>query len=698
MELKERGTLRRVGRAAAVMSLLLFALGALGCGGVTQNVRAYRAYADEEPNIKVAIDRVEDLVVTLELVDRILSGTNYTPGDLWPRRLPMTDGEYHQIRDDLRDRFPYKGLDHVEIPIIKCYRMHIEQTLREYGPTPDKAKYPSLFDALGALSPRTKDIKAHWALYHKAGLDLAAAVEEHDKVQSEDTRMNEQQRKAHAPVMAAANDKVARARGEVTRTSDLVNQDAVNLTEDAKLAGGEKEQIARDAFYAISVAFRIELEALAMIPIIIIQAVRGIPTAPRDLMYKSNLKIAKTVYDMPSNVKGIKESMTKQAALLDDMTGKLAAAFKTTTDKSPGFELRESVVDQVVGITLDSFRIDLKAGADAFIFSSIGTSDKSGDQKNSYDYRGRNYKLDYRIQPIVLASARLDVVLDWIRLPGAADLGFGYSTDRVWKSGGTVENSSLTKQLGITGIASDVIDAGLGLLGIRTSVKIATFTAGELHQVKAQDISTTVFSSPLQLKYMQTDVGYDLLWLITDDSFRAYTEELVVGGRYVNYTLPRIVYELQDTSTVAGEQHFTYFRETPPQNVNSQFWMAAVSARFGQGDGPRFSPFLDLYLAGGAGPTKFYFLKDGTVADTEANRLNDHDLAWAVNAGAGAGLRIRLLPRGFRVRADLRIQYHADLIYSKVNVTDTNAGRALSADFGSFDIFHAPSLAFRAAL
>jgi hypothetical protein len=683
--------------------LLLLGLGALGavttgCGGVTQNVRAYRAYADEDPNIKVAIDRVEDLVVTLELVDRILTGTNYTPGDLWPRRLPMTDGEYHQIKDDLRDRFPYKGLEHVEIPIIKCYRMHIEQTLREYGPTPDKAKYPSLFDALGSLSPRTKDIKAHWAAYHKAAVDLAAAVEEHDKVQSEDLRMNEQQRKAHAPVLAAANDKVARAHGEVTRTGDLVNQDALNLTEDAKLSGGEKQQIARDAFYAISVAFRVELEALAMIPIIVIQAVRGIPTAPRDLTYKSNLKIAKTIYDMPSNVKGIKESMTRQAGLLDDMTGKLAKAFNTTTDKSPGFELRESVVDQVVGITLDSFRVDLKAGADAFIYSSVGTSDRSGDKNTSYDYRGRQYKLDYRIQPIVLASARLDVVLDWIRLPGAADLGFGYSTDRVWKSGGSVENTSLTQQLGITGIASDVIDAGLGLLGIRTGVKIATFTAGELHQVKATDVATSVSSSPLQLKYTQADVGYDLLWLITDDSFRAYTEELVVGGRYVNYTLPRIVYELQDTSTVAGQQHFTFFRETPAQNVNSQYWMAAVSARFGQGDAPRFSPFLDLGLSGGLGPTKFYFLKDNGAPDTEANRLNDRDLAWAVNAGVGAGLRMRLLPRGWRVRMDLRIQYHADLIYSKVNVTDTNAGRALSADFGSFDIFHAPSIAFRGAL
>jgi hypothetical protein len=192
-------------------------------------------------------------------------------------------------------------------------------------------------------------------------------------------------------------------------------------------------------------------------------------------------------------------------------------------------------------------------------------------------------------------------------------------------------------------------------------------------------------------------VGYDLLWLIHDDSIRAYTEELVVGGRYYRYTLPRIVYELQDTSPKLDQTHFSFFRETPPENVNSQFWMGVISARFGQGEYPRFSPFLDLGIAGGAGPTKFYFLKDATQADVEANRLNDRDLAWVIDGSAGAGIRWRLLPRGWRVRADLRLQYHADLIYSSVNVTQTNQGRSLRADFGSFDVFHSPSLAFRAA-
>ena len=364
--------------------------------------------------------------------------------------------------------------------------------------------------------------------------------------------------------------------------TDAINNDSENLQSDATLLTGDKQQIARDAFYALSVAFRIELEALALIPIIVIQAVRGIPTAPRDLTYKTHLKLAKQIWLMPSYVAGIKQSFTRQAELLDRMTSNLAKALKTDVNKSPGMELGESVVDQIVGITLDSFRIDLKAGGEMFIYSSIGTGDRNGDD---YDFRGRQYKLDYRVEPIVLASARLDIVLDWIRMPGAANLGFGYATDRVYRSGGSIEQSSLVDQLGIDGVASDVIDAGLGLLGIRSSVRVANFTSGKVNQVQATNIDNAVASAPLRLKFTQVDVGYDLLWLIHDDSIRAYTEELVVGGRYYRYTLPRIVYELQDTG-VNGNEHFTFARETPPQPITSEFWMLSAQARFGVGEAP----------------------------------------------------------------------------------------------------------------
>jgi hypothetical protein len=661
-----------------------------GCGAHTQNVRAFRAYMNEDPNVKVSIDRVDDLAATLDLVDRIMLKTSYTPGDHWPRRLGMTDIDFRRIKQERREKYPYKDLENAEVPILTCYRYYIEEVFREHGPPPEKGMYPSLLDAVGALGPRTKDIKAHWIRYRNATEALLQATDDEDRVSREIMSLPLEQQKSRQGDLAKAQDAVARAKGEVLASTDEVNRDSENLLADAQLSSGDKQQIARDVFYALSVAFRIELEALALIPIILIQTVRGLPTAPRDLTYKTHMKILRQVWQLPSYVVGIKNAFNRQAEVLDRMTSQLAKALKTDVEKSPGFELTESVVDQIVGITLDSFRVDLRAGGEAMIFSSIGEADRKGD---AYDFRGRAFKLDYRVEPIVLASARLDLVLDWIRMPGVANLGFGYSTDRVYRSGGSIEQTSLVSQLGIDGIASDVIDAALGILGIRSSVRVANFTAGNVHQVQATNVNNVVASAPLRLKMTQIDVGYDILWALNNESLHAYMEELVVGARYYEYTLPRIVYELQDTAAAGQGERFTFRRETPAQPITTQFWMLAVNGRFGVGDAPRWSPYLDLGFAGGAGPTEFYFINADNTRD------NVREAAIGLNGQGGLGLRWRLLPRGSRVRLDLRAEYRGNLIYTIVTRDAvTPEGRALRTDFGQFDIFHGPTLSLRGAL
>ncbi len=697
-----RPFLARAFTVASLAAFVALATGGLGCGGATQNVRAFRAYANEDPSIKVSIDRVEDIAVTLQLVDRILIGTSYTPNDLWVKRLPLSNSDAKRIKEELHEKYPYNGSGEHEVPILKVYRDHIQDTFRDYGPQPEKAKYPSLLDAVAGLNPRTGQIKAHWIAYRDATQKLADAHEAEQRLSSELLGANEQVQRQRQPELDRARGNVAAQAAAVNAAKEHVRLDTELLASDQELTKGDKQQIARDGFAALSVCFRVELEALALMPIIAIQTIRALPTAPRDLTNKPNLKIGRQVYQLPQYIAGIKESMNRQAEVLETMTNALGKALKTSVDDSPGFELTESVVDQIVGITLDSFRIDLHAGADAFIYSSIGTTDRSGDDKVSYDYRGRQFKLDYRIDPIILASARLDVVLDWIRMPGVANLGFGYATDRVWSSGGKVESSSLTDALGIKGVASDVIDAGIGLLGIRSSVKLATFTSGTLRQVQATNVGNVVATAPLQLKYSQIDVGYDILWALNDDNLRSFMEELVVGGRYIDYKLPRIVYELKDTSAVAGEQHFTFNRESPPQVVDSKYYMASVRARFGVGEAPRLSPFLDVGLAGGGGPVAFYFLQPGiapTSPDAALDQNHDHvrELSWVFNGSLAGGVRWRILPRGWRLRLDLRASYRADVIVTGVHREAAPNGAALRTDFGSFDVFHTPSIAFRGA-
>ena len=130
--------------------------------------------------------------------------------------------------------------------------------------------------------------------------------------------------------------------------------------------------------------------------------------------------------------------------------------------------------------------------------------------------------------------------------------------------------------------------------------------------------------------------------------------------------------------------------------------MIGAAARFGQGEGPRWSPWLDLGIYGGAGPTSFYFLKPHMPVtaqnDVPANRDNVSDVAFVLSGHTGLGLRWRLFPRGWRVRMDLRALYQADFLYSTIHRSASPDGRARTTDFGALDVFHGPSLALRGSM
>lgn len=47
---------------------------------------------------------------------------------------------------------------------------------------------------------------------------------------------------------------------------------------------------------------------------------------------------------------------------------------------------------------------------------------------------------------------------------------------------------------------------------------------------------------------------------------RYWTEELLVGFRYMNYRLPRILYELHDVNPPGSKAQFKFERQSPAQN------------------------------------------------------------------------------------------------------------------------------------
>ncbi|MGE0320953.1 MAG: hypothetical protein AB7K71_21460 [Polyangiaceae bacterium] len=786
--------------------LVLLGLGAalaLGCSP-TQNVRALRAYAYEDPNLPVAIDRVKDLYATLDLVDRLLLETPYSPGDEWIQKLPLTDREAERIREEIRGQEPYTSREY-EVPILKIYRIHLERVLKEVPrssrsaageedeadskddansdssddessrgipepaditarqllgapskpvkpadidldedeppagkkPASDKpagdkpasttdsgapaatdddeaedsprdsaGSYPNLFKALATLDPKLASLEAQWATYAKRQRIVLLAKAQLAEVEKQYPPAPFFLPQADHPAVQNARASLDAAEKQADETGSSIKANIETLKQE-RPRGDDQRAIAKDAMIITSVLARIEMEALAMVPIISVQAARLVPNAPAIMTGMGQAleasadpsEVASDLTALPTRVTAIEERLSRQLAVLEPLGSALASYEKKNLDETVGFEWKESAVDQVAGITFDSLRVDLAGGAEAFFYSGIGAEEQRSSDKVSYSYNGRTRKLDYEVSPILLATAHLRVNFDWLQLPDAAGLDLGFATDRVFNSGGSIEKGNLGNELGAEGLTSEAINVGLAVLGVKTNVRIANFTAGE---AVVRDVATEaeVARAPFKFKMTQIDVGYDLSFAMGEGAGRAYIEELVVGVRYFDYQLPRILYEFQDTDPSADRANYVFARQSPPQFVNSKYYMAGVTARFGPGETKQFAPFFDMALYLGGGPTSYYFLRGDpltTGADIEANRERSSTTAIAADLGFGLGARYRVFKSGSRLRLYINGVYRAELIGSSLTAGGGSEEDNRAIDFGGSDLFHGPEVTFSGA-
>ncbi|MCA9646625.1 MAG: hypothetical protein KC492_38325 [Myxococcales bacterium] len=776
-------------RVAAARPLFLLGLGAalaLGCSP-TQNVRALRAYAYEDPNLPVAIDRVKDLYATLDLVDRLLLETPYTPGDEWIQKLPLSDREAERIREQIRGREPYTSREY-EVPILKIYRIHLERVLldvrrskpkydldaepeedpkeesssyapediaarqfiavpgkpvkpedidldEEEEPPPKKpgssdkpsasdsdvspdteeeeedaprsaGSYPNLFKALASLDPKLASLEAQWNTYAKRQRIVLLAKAQLAEAEKQYPSAPFFLPQADHPAVqnARASLKAAEKQAEETGASIQAN---IQTLKEERPRGDDQRTIAKDALIITSVLARIEMEALAMVPIISVQAARLVPNAPAIMTgmgdaleaSASPSEVASDLTALPTRVTAIEERLSRQLAVLEPLGNALASYERKNLEDTAGFAWKESAVDQVAGITFDSLRVDLAGGAEAFFYSGLGADEQRSSDKVSYDYTGRTRKLDYEVSPILLATAHLRVNFDWLQLPDAAGLDLGFATDRVFNSGGSIEKGSLGNELGAEGLTSEAINIGLAVLGVKTNVRIANFNAGE---AVVRDVATDaeVARAPFKFKMTQIDIGYDLSFAMGEGAGRAYIEELVVGGRYFDYQLPRILYEFQDTNPSPDQANYAFLRQSPPQFVNSKYYMAGVTARFGPGETKQFAPFFDMALYLGGGPTSYYFLTGDpltTGPDVEQNRERASTTAVAADLGFGLGARYRVFKTGSRLRLYINGVYRAELIGSSLTAGGGSEEDNRAIDFGGSDLFHGPEFTFSGA-
>lgn len=695
-------------RLATGVLLLSSLLG--GCG-YTQNVRAYRAYAYESPSLDVALDRTEDLAAALELVDRLLTQTPLSPGDAWLGKLALTDAESKKIREELRQKPPYDASAGYEIPIIKIYRVHLEHVLEEAKN--GGSDYPSLLDAVGALGADSKQFKAHWRDVQDKTQIFLDADAEYEKVLKEAYPPGRARNPLQDP---PAVQKASQARNEAKDALRDAEKALERDIESIKQGGGDSAALAA-VTAGVSVAYRIDLEALAMLPIIAVQVVRSLPSAKDALSAKPSgaVRGVSQLMDVPDHIDAIKERMTRQTRLLELLTGALVTSGKTSIEATAGFVLKESVVDQVVGVTLDSFRAQAKAGGEAFFFQGIGQDEKSeqkqGDATVRKDLTGRLRTLNYKVGPILLAAFNLNLGFDYIHLPNAVGLNFGYKTDRVFSSGGTIESGSLGQQFGLKGAASDALDFGLGVLGVRSNVRLANFTTGTVTYADAAGNNIAgpdgkPVEAPLQISFTQIDLGYDLAFALGEKAGKYYLEELIVGARYFRYELPRVLYELENTlPPESQDKNFVYLNETLPQTVSSLYYMGGATGRFGKGEAATFSPFGELGFYIGGGPTA-YTLRNNKAVDCSGGQTPGanqecvdsfsspgtkfNSSAIGFDMSLALGLRVRLAKPGRRFRLNGEVVYRAELVYANASASSSDTGKERQIDFGNADLFHGP--------
>lgn len=634
-----------------VPGALVATLALAGCA-TTFNVRASRAFANEEPDPDVTRDRVDDDEKVLALVDELLLGVPYSPGDPWTSAIALKRDEADELEKKALAAQPYARRDY-EVPIVKMYRGHLEEVLRvAKTPRSQPARYPSLLAAVATLSPGAAKLPDEWRALRAA--------------------------KTPAQVLEAER--------------------AIASSASALFAGshaGDDERVAKDGLDALTTALRVDLEILAVAGYVEHQGAR---IALADKSFAS-------VVMRGNDAKALAE---REQQALERLTLTLSVPANTPVDKAAGFELRSSFVDQVVGIQLDSTRLHVQGDGELLFFHELASPNASGAEN---DYRGRTKRLTYDVSPVAMVGARASASYDWLHVKNAASLNGSFTTDRLWSNNGAIESyGSLGKILGLRGLVSDFFDMGVGMIGVRTNLRLATFTSGTVHVIGV-DPTTDVDQgeldhAPFQLTYTQLDVAYDMTIPFPELPERYSTEELVLGFRYMDYRLPRVFYELELKDPNAPEALYSFLRESPPQSAESRFYMGGLSARFGQGEWQAISFFGDLGVYAGGGPINFYFLRDPKAADTIDNRLPQQATMLSLNASAGLGVRFRLTPRASRLRVITEVQYHAEAvgqgIVSEVRETQSNGETTYSVgkkiDTGGFDLFHGPRLRLLIAL
>jgi len=323
-------------RSSFRFCLFVVALGCSSSGCATTNVRAIRAFAYEDPNLVVAIDRVDDIAQALAYLNKLMHETPYSPGDKWISALTLTDKKAEKLKKEIKSEPPYDE-DEFTIPVVKLYRVHLEKVVEIANKKRDEeADYPSLVAAIKDLADG-KDLAEQFSRFRDSLEKLQEKERAFAKVKRRYAGRNINYLKLPADYKIAQR-AAADAEHQVELAKSRIASTAKGITK-ANLKRRNRAQVARDTLAAFSVALRIDLESLALIPFILVQMARSLPEAPqqlwKDAKKRKSLSSIVKLADLPDYAMAIEKRLEQQLVMVKAVAEALVTLNATEMPKPP---------------------------------------------------------------------------------------------------------------------------------------------------------------------------------------------------------------------------------------------------------------------------------------------------------------------------------------------------------------------------
>jgi len=340
----------------------------------------------------------------------------------------------------------------------------------------------------------------------------------------------------------------------------------------------------------------------------------------------------------------------------------------------------------------DNFQIYAKSNGEFYKFSASADDEKGDTDSGSWDYEGRKYKMKYEISPVYMVALSGFVKWDFLQFNGQ------YSTDRVIKKGGTIDyDSDISSNLEKSKIPSEIIMLGIDVFNIKTFARTVNFNYGTSEVI---DVATkkTVDKGNLDLSIKEFSARYDFVafpisikMFETDKHKTTFVSSYFVGYKYMEYSLPRIVYYMEDKNPDAEIDDYVYVSETKPQQMTMGTHMFGV----GLGESVHNSKNWIEPIMGGA----FYVGATNKNLNFDSINKKVSPRFYCVNLNGKYGLSIKIFKTDFV--SSLRFYYDGNLVFYSASSDTSFAtnkskkdGGTKSYDFGSTDVYHGFIFAF----